>query len=617
MDLFVTVGTSLLDKWYEDQKIPAETTFRAFRKRIEIDEDNFSAYENALSDNVCDCAEYHSIKEVIRLFPKDQFHVFLLYTGKIGYKIASLLESAITEHLGEDIPVEPIATGFEIENPKETSIVFLKVLKNMIEKRRQVSCAMIVTGGYKLLSDYCYLLASIFRIPVFYKQEKMEKIMKFHPLPVNWDFQKFFTEITRIRSGNEESFNLLSALGETEEDLAYTFLYEEQLIRKIEDPTLRTLLHESIPIWSHLWIGDQIPETVEHSKKHSERILDRFRYLLEQDEQEFWKQLQISSDSEKGEYVFLIIASAYLHDIGHTILTLPSIQDNAEPLLASDFPDIVRRFHHVFTVCLLCRDRGPLGLKDLSEDLWNALCLICLYHRKEMTLAEATKSSETDKNPQLNKSEEREKDNKKQKELQLLTELLWKCYGVEYTPLITNDKYAELDPKRQKLSIQVAAMLKILDEMDVQTDRVVDEYYRKERERRTKEEIEFYKGKCISPCETLSVKEKTELFENLIYGKEIPEEILLKSKIAFKIAQEEHFNKHAGVKAVLPYLNSKERPIVKLNVKGSQCEDFENNYSEQVHLLEADIEASQKAGKPFPLLPFDLDPVFHYVDEAE
>ena len=91
----------------------------------------------------------------------------------------------------------------------------------------------------------------------------------------------------------------------------------------------------------------------------------------------------------------------------------------------------------------------------------------------------------------------------------------------------------------------------------------------------------------------------------------------MKSKIAFKIAQEEHFNKHAGVKAVLPYLNSKERPIVKLNVKGSQCEDFENNYSEQVHLLEADIEASQKAGKPFPLLPFDLDPVFHYVDEAE
>nr|HPH11579.1 hypothetical protein [Thermotogota bacterium] len=167
------------------------------------------------------------------------------------------------------------------------------------------------------------------------------------------------------------------------------------------------------------------------------------------------------------------------------------------------------------------------------------------------------------------------------------------------------------------LSIQVAAMLKILDEMDVQTDRVVDEYYRKERGRRTKEEIEFYKGKCISPCETLSVKEKTELFENLIDGKEIPEEILLKSKIAFKIAQEEHFNKHAGVKAVLPYLNSKERPIVKLNVKGSQCEDFENNYSEQVHLLEADIEASQKAGKPFPLLPFDLDPVFHYVDEAE
>ncbi len=616
MDLFVTVGTSLLDKWYDNQRIPNEMTFHAFKKRKEIDEDNFSSYETELGNLVYDCAEYQSIKEVMQLLAKEHFHIFLLYTGNIGGKIANLLGSVIEKNTEGKLSFETVATGFEIENPKDSSVVFLRVLKNIIEKRRSLSCAMIVTAGYKVLSDYCYLLASIFRIPVFYKQEKMGKIMQFPPLPVNWDFQKFFTEITRIRSGNEESFNLLAALGETEEDLAYTFLYEEQLITKIEDPALRKLLHDSIPIWSHLWIGDQIPETVEHSKKHSERILDRFRYLLEQDERHFWDRLQISSSYEKDEYLFLIIASAYLHDIGHTIFTLPSIQEDSKPLLAADFPDVVRRFHHVFTVYLLCRDRGPLRLEALSKDLWNALCLICLYHRKEMILA-ATESFEKDKNANLNKSEKQVTDSLKQKEQELLMKFLWKCYDVEYTPLIINDKYVERDPKWQKLSIQVAAMLKILDEMDVQTDRVVDEYYRKERERRTKEEIEFYKGKCISPYETLSDKEKTELFACLIDGKEIPEEIILKSKIAFKTTQEAHFNKHSGVKAVLPYLNSRESPILKLKVKGSKCEDFENSYSKQVRLLEADNEALKKAGITFSLLPFSFDSVFHYVDEAE
>ena len=70
--------------------------------------------------------------------------------------------------------------------------------------------------------------------------------------------------------------------------------------------------------WFHLWVGDQIPETVEHSREHSKRLM-KFIAKLFQIAPDNMEALGFNKDHP--ENLAVLIAAVYLHDIGHTALS--------------------------------------------------------------------------------------------------------------------------------------------------------------------------------------------------------------------------------------------------------------------------------------------------------
>ncbi len=77
--------------------------------------------------------------------------------------------------------------------------------------------------------------------------------------------------------------------------------------------------------WAELWLGDQIPETVEHSRRHSKRLMEMAANFFRCAGKRVGN---IGFNDENPLPYALLIASIYLHDIGHTALSYPVLCDD-------------------------------------------------------------------------------------------------------------------------------------------------------------------------------------------------------------------------------------------------------------------------------------------------
>ncbi len=468
---------------------------------------------------------------------------------------------------------------------------FLELTRDLIDEMTESGIRrtiLNITGGYKGLIPIFSLFGFLEEdVEVIYQHEKEEMVVRVPPLPLGWDL-KLLDEYRSLMKGRDQldtqppvKFQLLfekqnnswikSAFGNFvekiyEQDRTRRFGHGARLMKLLREKNenLFQELERKTRRWEHLWIGDQIPETVEHSRGHSLRLLELGADLLEpifKDCPDFLSPVEL----------YLLICSIWLHDIGHAELEYKLKSGKTIPVAL--FPSLVRKWHGLLSYQRIKRR------DDLEDDEKEAIALICKYHRR----------------------------NKPLEGIKPWKDKIFDEVKVDPLAKVLNNKrlYLNEEDIPSNRMLLIAALLRVLDGCDVQSDRVVDESYWNERKKRTKEEIDHYlqlfeskksllsliedcnkragqqtygniiqnlmdkiKSLDFSKCKSYrEFDEKCEGYEKQILellkeamGKDDPEEreILIEvlsplNRIFFKKIQEAHFEKHS--KAKLVYLS--------------------------------------------------------------
>jgi len=229
--------------------------------------------------------------------------------------------------------------------------------------------------------------------------------------------------------------------------------------------------------WAELWIGDQIPETVEHSRRHSKRLME-FAANLYRSAWEPLDRLGLTSP----EIIALLISCIYLHDIGHTAISFPVAEVTDSPFLLGSFPSSVREVHHLLSSELIRKKETELFPPHHGLELTflkKLVPLISAHHRGYTTLTE------------------KQGDAAPGGKIRLVGTFLFgeETFRSTLRPLET--KLRELSENERggipvETLLDLAALFRIIDGADVQADRVVDDIYLKARLQRTKEEARTF-----------------------------------------------------------------------------------------------------------------------------
>jgi hypothetical protein len=249
--------------------------------------------------------------------------------------------------------------------------------------------------------------------------------------------------------------------------------------------------------WAELWLGDQIPETVEHSRRHSKRLMEIAANIFRCAEEPL---------TELGvldpEALTLLVSCIYLHDIGHTAVAYPvassaasaafagGVPHGAEPFPLSFFPSAVREVHHLLSRDMIESCDGascgasPLfpakGIAMETQTMLKTLVpLVCSYHRGYTRLV--GDGCATPKASVL-----------------AVGNFLYKdAFRETLRPLKARLQDFRLSDAFGSLSVSqilaVAALLRVIDGCDVQADRVVDRIYLRARLARTRDEARVLK----------------------------------------------------------------------------------------------------------------------------
>ena len=441
-----------------------------------------------------------------------------------------------------------------------------------------------ITGGYKGLTPFFSLIGFLEEdIEVIYQHEEAKLVLRVPPLPLSWDYKLFDEYRSFIKRSNPVAqppakFRILferredqwikNPFGQLLEDIydrdrLKRFGYGARLIRRLPSKLREKLEENNIPRWEHIWIGDQIPETVEHSRGHSSRVMEYAASLLEPVFAE-------NPNFLTGEELYCLICCLWLHDVGHTALTFELPDNKVVPIAL--FPSLVRMLHNLLSY------QRILKCEYLPNGERKAVALISKYDRAAIPLkGEGT----WDKG---------------------------KVFGITVGALEKEVPEEGIDFMDGKISkdkvLLLCSLLRVIDALDVQSDRVVDEHYWAERRQRTREEVCYYMNlleqrlPLLDSCQTelkgcieqlyeeikcaykkwneslrncldwKAADEVREELEGALEGKmaevvrkildlndDLERELLLGTlslldRIGFKMLQEAHFRKHSRVKLV-------------------------------------------------------------------
>ena len=381
----------------------------------------------------------------------------------------------------------------------------------------------------------------------------------------NIDFETYSVLHPRIqvffdKFGDQYRSNAFGALVSEiyEKERSQRFGYGAPLLEKFKAQHLREKLETKLKEWEYLWIGDQIPETVEHTKNHSLRLLELAYYFLE------FTEISITDES-----LFLLISAIWLHDIGHSGLryTLYPKKAHHYELNVAEFPSLVREWHNLLSYERI-KNKNLLDDTNTSE----IVALICKYHRNKMPLHRTNHGT-------------------KEWQDKIFSDISVK----PFEQVLNNKKFFIYNSEvtNNKEILLIASILRFIDACDVQADRVITPEYKKLREERTKEEInyniallekrkelwtwlgeedkskieELYKDvqKFLINYPNHTNKEYKKIREKIITQlketiestskDEETKEIIMQSlgffdRILFKKIQEAHFIKHSGIKTI-------------------------------------------------------------------
>ncbi len=368
-----------------------------------------------------------------------------------------------------------------------------------------VFCA---SGGYKSIVAFAVMYAQIHSIPCLYTFEGAPQAFELMHIPLGYAIGTLDEEISLLKAiGSRKGHagdDLESNLGIPQwvsdtRPLAPMLIksYERgrrqacgtgaALFDRLRDTGdkgrslaqhLEKLLAEN---WAELWMGDQIPETVEHSRRHSKRLMEFASNLFRCTEPQMEALLSLGENPAKPELLALLIASIYLHDIGHTALSFPvKPAPGHTPFPLGLFPSAVREVHHLLTGELLRQyPERFFGEEHDSESFhFLKLCvpLLSEHHRGYTTLRDGEgKPSELIRSVgTLLYGEEKFRET-----LRPLQVRFEEALGNTTLPFTADG------------ILKAAALLRIIDGCDVQSDRVISREYLRARLDRTQDEAKF------------------------------------------------------------------------------------------------------------------------------
>lgn len=282
---------------------------------------------------------------------------------------------------------------------------------------------LIPTGGYKSLIPYATLAGILHKKPVRYIYEDSDVLLNLPPIPVGLDMEQWkaasvflklitsqpqsstqslldsldssFLSLLDLPSPDPSQPRKFSVIGEflwkNYDNRWYRSPLQHQtgqanllrfLARDNGKPSLSEMFRQLVDIGPYLWLGDKIPDMMDHAQHHHTNLFEMADVMLVQI-------LQSDDNFLKPEELFILLCTIYFHDWGHVLSSLPD-----QPML---LPTEIRDFHHVLGYERL-KDQDwqqqliQLGLrwKDTPQDLWNsylgAIAAIGLFHRKAMPL---------------------------------------------------------------------------------------------------------------------------------------------------------------------------------------------------------------------------------------
>ncbi len=494
-------------------------------------------------------------------------------------------------------------------------------------------CLIDAAAGFRHIGIICSIYAMFNKKSYYCKINGLKEIIEFPAFGFDWDhsFLDGFSSIMKSKNifeGMEEDDyfilpDVISNIYNKSDDKIISFYpvkkmieqydkkreipfgFGERLLNFISDLRLRNYVEDGIKKkWTSLWLGDLIPETVEHSQRHSKRLIDFTLNLINVLGESDFLPEDIEGDyfngfSYKDLFYFLFIIAVNVHDLGHTYSNFYfdtngySDYSDYKMVNIDKFPLLVRDLHNELTLHLIKNDNffDVLGIErafsensdslkclfgEKYEEILYAILFICKYHRGYLGI---------DK-----KHKEKEKD---------FVEIL----GLDTTPLkmaLDSCKFIN-DEKLKSLIIHITRWLKFIDGTDVQADRIITDSYHDIRLNRTRYEIlnfiqKFQKKYFDNHYYYNLVGEIKEKVENNDFpaikdlNKDIEKEVYdfigkhLKNKdlniynsmyeelsqISFKAAQFEHFEKHKAIGAIYPvaleYKNNEKEAYLSLEI---------------------------------------------------
>ena len=537
----------------------------------------------------------------------------------------------------------PIKVDTREEILPSISNLFSKLDKLVAEKNPGEEVIICSTGGYKAISGFAMVYAQLHSLPCLYSFEKFSDAYELMSIPLGYAYSSLDEEINMLKAVHENAEVSRDSLPQWVKDSQYmagTLLksYDEvrekpygtgeEIFRRLRNCAgggeWADYLQELLTCrWAELWLGDQIPETVEHSRRHSKRLMEMaanfFRCA--------GKRVGNIGFTDENPLPFaLLIASIYLHDIGHTALSYPVLADDENIFPLGLFPSAVRELHHILTGELLMRSPERYFMineyPDKAKILSQCVPLIAAHHRG-YTVLKCGDSANLDSNNRIMKAGN----------LILGTEK----FSGTLKPL---EERAEKINILAEILLNVTALLRVLDGCDVQSDRVISPHYLEYRKQRSidemkliqaelmscirqlpkglQEEVKFIGGNISSDdieksCKKIysqvfdslaELKEQYETWRN-VQGYALSEFIALSlaNRLAFKREQHLHFQKHQCAAFVLPVMNEAENTITVKIFRNNLIEgNIESTLADIVHDIDKEYDKVKSVLKNFPVI---------------
>ena len=541
--------------------------------------------------------------------------------------------------LAEKNPIEIEELAIKVNDRQS----FLKSVSELFERfdfyleearKNDEEVIINTSGGYKGLAAYSVLYAQLHELPAIYSFEAEDsRSVELAALPVSYAISELDEEMNVLKAlhaGGPEVEGFLEKCAGSLPPWMHSLLTDERkpsfggltktllerhgkkreyegghgrfLLGKLRDcgsegRRYAEYLQKRIAgNWSELWLGDQIPETVEHSRRHSKRLMEVAGNLFR----------CVPDTLEKlgmfePKVLALFIACIYLHDIGHTAVSFPVRKDGSGAFPLGLFPSAVREVHHILSRDMILEFADDLfdskGSEEAALDvgfLKKLVPLVCSYHRGYTKL-------ENDGVAQPNRAIQSVGRFLYEESFETTLSPLEKTCASEYIYNLSVNKV-----------LIAAALLRIIDGCDVQVDRTVDAVYFDARKRRTllearhlgnrlaglkgtlpdslektclevtqtgerlfgnnseneKESLDAFgetiKGIYPKVFEALDALKKTaggmRLMEN--HSPKLFHALSLANRVAFKWEQFLHFDKHRLVSTVLPVPGDTENSVV-------------------------------------------------------